>query len=294
VSDGVPGYGPKVAGDYAVRFLREAPGGAPAFLYLSFYAVHSAPGTTTADGYGLPDAGPYDDEDYRCDGAGSYRTPAFNEADVSDKPAFIQRQPLWQRPYPLRRACEALQTVDDSVDLVYRELQAQGRLGNTLWVLVADNGMAWGDHRAYGKTTPYSTHLPAYVRWSARWGDARRSVSEHASMVDLAPTIARAAGGHLGPYPTGQAAPDGQNLLGLLDGGGGPAREALLEEHHVGLDWLGLRTTDGRWHYVEWADGFVELYDLTVDPYELENVGDLGRLRRTVKDLSAMLDDLAQ
>ena len=25
------------------------------------------------------------------------------------------------------------------------------------------------------------------------------------------------------------------------------------------------------WHYVEWADGSVELYDLVADPYELES-----------------------
>jgi arylsulfatase A-like enzyme len=289
---GIPGYGPKVAGDYAVDFLQDAPAGAPAFLYLSFYAVHSGVETRTSDGYGLPDPGPYDDEDYRCDGVGSYRTPAYNEADVSDKPSFIRKRPLWERPYPLRYACETMQTVDDTIERVRLELQAQGRLKDTLWLLVADNGMAWGDHRDYGKSTPYSTHLPAYFRWPGRWGDGARTETHYGSMVDLAPTLADVADARLGPYPTGQSSPDGRSLVGALDGGAGPARAGLLEEHHVGKRWSGVRTTDGRWHYVEWADGFVELYDLSADPYELENAAYAPQRRRTVADLSKLLDDL--
>ena len=34
--------------------------------------------------------------------------------------------------------------------------------------------------------------------------------------------------------------------------------------------YLGLRTSD--YLYVEYADGFVELYDLKADPYEMENI----------------------
>lgn len=53
---------------------------------------------------------------------------------------------------------------------------------------------------------------------------------------------------------------------------------------------MGLRTSD--YLYVEYADGFVELYDLKADPYEMENVAsqtDAALLSR----LSQWLHELA-
>jgi len=45
----------------------------------------------------------------------------------------------------------------------------------------------------------------------------------------------------------------------------------VLESNFLGRKWWGLRTTDLHWHYVEWANGSVELYDLFQDPWEMEN-----------------------
>jgi arylsulfatase A-like enzyme len=101
--------------------------------------------------------------------------------------------------------------------------------------------------------------------------------------IDLAPTIADAAGARLGPFPSGQRRPDGVSLLPAIMSRGArqPSRPALFEEHRHeqwrNLRWFALRTTDrhplGRWHYVEWtASGERELYDLDADPWRLHNV----------------------
>jgi arylsulfatase A-like enzyme len=160
---------------------------------------------------------------------------------------------------------------------------------------VNDNGIGWGAHRLRGKGHPYANHLIGYVRWPGRWGDVPAVVDGYTPLIDWAPTLAEVGGATLGPYPMWSGGPDGRSLVALLDGGDPPDRDALLEEHrddvlHVpaGMPaWWGLRTTDGRWHYIEYDTGETELYDLAADPGELVNVW--GTDDPEVQDASAML-----
>ncbi len=159
------------------------------------------------------------------------------------------------------------------------ELQAEGRLDNTLLVFSTDNGMAWGQHRMSLKELPYATHVPLYMAWPARWGSRPRTVDEYTSNIDMAPTFCDAGGCALGPYPTGQSGPDGVSLLPLLDGRvPNLGRDALLETEWRKHPWAAVRTTNlnplGLWHYVEYQSGFRELYNLApdADPWEMDNV----------------------
>lgn len=264
-------YSTDVLRDKAIAFLQTAPAAEPVFMFLTPFATHAG-GKNRA-----PEAAPRHAIDSRCMSVGRYKSPAYAEEDISDKPAWVARIPMGSLDpggWPLRDACRALLSVDEMLGAVRAELMAQGRLANTLFVLVADNGMGWGDHRLAGKTWPYATHLPLWLRWDAAMGAGPSIVTAHASMVDLAPTLAAAAGTTLGPFPTGQASPDGVSLLNTMLTGVPPERDALLEEHD---GWAAVRTTDGLWQYVEYDTGEKELYDLTVDPWRLQNVaGDEG------------------
>ena len=109
--------------------------------------------------------------------------------------------------------------------------------------------------------------------------------------VDFAPTIAEMAGVVPPKYV------DGRSMLSLFDAASRPPISAwrsgyLLEFYGYNQqsededvsepistslpkskpkpEYLGLRTTD--YLYVEYQDGFVELYDLKTDPYEMENI----------------------
>jgi arylsulfatase A-like enzyme len=84
--------------------------------------------------------------------------------------------------------------------------------------------------------------------------------------VDLAPTLLRAAGVEPG------LTQDGTPLQPILDGDG--ERPPVLLEIYGRKDGdvFGVRTADNV--YAEHANGFVELYDLRRDPYELDNVAD--------------------
>ncbi len=205
--------------------------------------------------------------------------------------------------------CREMLGIDWVVKQVTDELQAEGRLDNTLLVFTADNGMAWGAHRAaQKKSLPYTTPVPLYFSFPARWGDEPRDVDDLVVNIDLAPTFCDIAGDacHLGPYPGGQAGPDGVSMLPLLDDPPAPWRSAAIEEHFLGPNsedsgftgWRAIRTDEthplGAWHYVEWANGFRELYDLTADPWELTNKANDPTKLVTRTQLAVQLETLWQ
>ena len=259
--------------DRAVNRLKAAPADKPVFAVFSSYDIH------------LPNiAMPQPPEKMAmCDSMQPWWTPNYNEADVSDKPAYVRAAPLLpnNNGWPMDQYCREMFAFDELVQRVTDELLAEGRLNNTLLVFTADNGMAWGAHRLQNKAVPYATPVPLYMAWSARWGITPRTISETVSNIDLAPTFCAAAGCTLGPYPTGQAHPDGLSLLDLVENGTSLGRDALLEQMPTqigkkgGPTWAAVRTTSesqlGLWHYMEYVTGERELYDLRADPYELNN-----------------------
>ena len=164
-----------------------------------------------------------------------------------------------------------LQAVDDGLAEVVSALQATGRLTNTMFVWIGDNGYSRSEHRWTGKQAAFEEdiRLPMVVRYDA-WTAALagRNAPQLVLNIDLAPTIAEAAGV---PIP---ATVDGRSLRPLLDGSGGSWRTSVLAEHLQGSGdsdpvptYCAIRTD--RYKYVAYATHEEELYDLRTDPYEL-------------------------
>lgn len=270
--DGVPVHRGGAEEDYATdvhaaqadEFIRTTPAEQPLFLFLSANAPH-LPATPARRHLDILADEPL------------HRPPSYNEADVSDKPAYVRKTARWgasrRAEMDARRLdmLRSLRAVDDMVGRVLRALAETGRLRETLIVFTSDHGYHWGEHRRAEKNTPYeeSVRVPFVVRYDAldRAAYASQALVQN---IDLAPTIADLAGATL-------AAPvDGVSLRGLLEGTTtqGPRSWALLEHHHGGVPvvptYCGLRRAD--WKYVLYADGFEELYNLRTDRYELRNV----------------------
>ena len=263
----------KVIAERTVARLRTADPAKPVFAVMSIYNTHAPhipmPGFESDPRYG------------QCDKMAPWNPPNYNEADVSDKPGYVRNRPLYpyKNGWPITQHCKEMLGVDWAARQVVSELRAQGRFDNTMFVFTADNGMDWGSHRLDLKQTPYSTPVPLYFSWPARWGNAPREEDEYTSNIDLAPTFCAVGGCSLGPFPGGQRRPDGVSLLPILDDPSRTlSRDALLETSWDTRVWAAVRTTDksdlGLWHYVENAGGFRELYNLDPDedPYELENL----------------------
>ena len=277
--------------DFITRAVDQAPN-QPFFAYVATFAPH-APAT------------PAPRHEAAYPGATAPRTAAWNETDVSDKPAWVRGQALLNATQIAdidqlyRRRLQSLLAVDELVARVVATLEAKGQLGQTYIVFTSDNGYHQGQHRMdSGKMTAYEEDLwvPLLVRGpGVAAGSSNGLITAN---VDHAPTLAELAG----------AAPpafvDGRSLLPLLQGQV-PAswRQVLLLEHkpdgndeaaravapagvqepddafqqggaHPDITaFTGLRTADG-WSYVEYESGEFELYDHSSDPQQLRNAYD--------------------
>jgi N-acetylglucosamine-6-sulfatase len=254
---------------------RRAARDAPFFLWTAYVAPHTGLPREPGD---PPFATPATANRHRDAFAGLAPplSPAFDESDVSDKPAGIARRPsftpdtllMLQESWQQRQ--ESLLAVDEGVAGIVRALRDAGELRNTLILFTSDNGYMTGEHRVKaGKVVPYepSIRVPLLMRGPGVPAGVVRD--EPVWNGDLAPTILAAAGAR-SPW-----AADGRSLWPLIRGKGRwPGRDILLEgpwrKRRGALLYTGLRTE--RHAYVEYSNGERELYDLATDPDQLDNL----------------------
>ncbi len=276
-------YSTTVLGGYAERFIREADAADPLFLMLTPFAPH-APRI----------AGPGDSAEVLDPWAPG---PNLPELDVADKPAHIRDLTLRTNTGPHAEArwaqqVRALRAVDAMIVDVVRALRETGRLHDTIIVFTADNGLALGEHRWNYKLVPYeeSIRVPMVMRYDPLTEGATPPAM--ALNVDIAPTVADLVG-----IPAPGA--EGRSLVPVLSGTRRSVRSGFLLEHEqyrAGRGeadpptFCGVRTD--RRLFVRYATGEEELYDLRLDPYELQNLADvpaygvrLERLRSRARTL---------
>lgn len=259
---GAGDYSTDVLAHEAVDFIRSAAAGDPLFLYFAPEAPHAPAIPAPGDGTAFTDLPPW-------------RPASYDEADVSDKPLWVRGLP---RLTPARQAqvdafrrdqYRSLLAVDRAINSILGALEQTGRLSNTLIVYTSDNGLAWGEHRWTKKEAPYEVviRVPMVLRWDDGGVIASSRPADQALNIDIAPTIAEAAGLDAPPM-------DGRSLLAVLRGERSPWRRDFLVEHLEGTNpvptYCAVRST--RWTYVRYSDGEEELYDLTADPDQLVNL----------------------
>jgi arylsulfatase A-like enzyme len=191
--------------------------------------------------------------------------------DVSDKPPWIRALPFVDEPGVHQARVDqyrALRAVDDAVKAIIGLQRHRFRFHNTLFIVISDNGVMWGEHRLTGKAVPYAsaTRVSLAIRWS---GHVAQGVVDGrlALNLDVPVTIAAAA----------EAVHDevaGRNLLQrwgrngfVLEANGGRLR--VPGGFVVRPAYCGWRTR--RYLFVKYANGLSELYDYARDPYELRN-----------------------
>jgi arylsulfatase A-like enzyme len=307
----------------AVNFItRTVAVGEPFFLYIGTYAPHG-PSTPAPRHVGL------------FAGVEAPKGGSFNEADMSDKPPLISQLPLLgpaqiaELDEKYRKRLQSMQAVDEMVASLVATLSSTGVLSNTYFVFTSDNGYHLGQHRLpAGKYTNYEEDLrvPLVVRGPGV--PISQTSSALVSTMDLAPTFAAIAGTTMPAYV------DGRSLVDLLAGGAGPVawrqvffleqypfssnvddglRGGLLEPPEPDDTWrlreeqeslcqsgidpepiyTGIRGV--RYKYVEHHACDRELYDLLVDPFELNNIYSLAgdAVRQELHDWLAAMEACA-
>ncbi|GAA4499132.1 hypothetical protein GCM10023191_045470 [Actinoallomurus oryzae] len=274
---------------------RSARAGQPFMMELATFAPHGPFTPAPRDAARFP-------------GLKAPRGPAFNEADMSDKPAWIKDHPeltakqINKIDTSFRKRAQAVQAVDKMLGDLQAALKANGVERDTYLVFGSDNGFHMGEHRlTQGKMTAYDTDVNVPLVVTGPGVAAGHRTSALAQNTDLCPTF-ETLGGVKVPD-----AVDGRSLTPFFTGDTvKDTRDAVLVEHH-GPDnavndpdrpteasgnppsYEAVRTAHEV--YVEYADGEREYYDLAKDPDELDNtVGRvpakrLARLRSTLHRL---------
>jgi N-acetylglucosamine-6-sulfatase len=274
-------YLTNVIAQQGLGFVDEAVAeGAPFMLNLWTFAPHAP-------------AVPAPRDAHRFNGLTAPRDASFDEADMSDKPAWLRdHAPLGDQQLAaideaFRDRVRTVQAVDRMVGRLQRRLRALGVARDTYIVFSSDNGYHLGQHRLTpGKLTAYDTDVRVPLIVTGPGVPAGRTVDALTQNTDLCPTFAELAGAPAPPRA------DGHSLVPLLHPGSdvGTAshwRDAVLIEHHGNVGAAGdpdappagsgnppsyeaLRSKDAL--YAEYADGERELYDLAADPLELSNL----------------------
>ncbi|MDH3704513.1 MAG: sulfatase-like hydrolase/transferase [Acidimicrobiia bacterium] len=258
--------------DQAQQLIQTAaPGPDPFFLYLAPYAPH----TSVTPMYAARHAGLFD-------GLSVPRTPDFNEADMSDKPAHIQQLPVLNASALAyldglyRDRLRSMMAVDEMIGALVAELSAAGELDDTYIMLTSDNGFSLGHNRLEAKKLPYDrmTRVGMLVRGPGI--PAGVDANHLLGHTDIAPTLLELAKGSTPDWS------DGNSFASVLfDPANTPLdgiRDSVVIENWADKNQRG-QTIEGRYTavrqvdsvYVDWDNGEREYYDLAADPLQLDN-----------------------
>ena len=249
--------------------------GGPFFLQVGFLAPHAGGPRGPDDPLSFQTPEPAPRHRGALAGAALPPSPAFNEADVSDKPVSLQALPpipaglAGRIDYNVRQRLETLLAVDEAVARVVGALEAAGELDDTLVMFTSDNGFLNGEHRVpREKQLLYEPSIRVPFLMRGPGVPAGRRSGDLVGNIDIVPTIVDATGAAPG------LAMDGRSLLPLArDRTLADGRDILIERGQEGRNrstvYAGLRT--GRYVYAEYLDGERELYDLERDPDQLRS-----------------------
>jgi arylsulfatase A-like enzyme len=289
----------------AVRMIRRyVPRRKPLFMVVDQFAPHRSGGPSLVQRCAPPGPEPaVADRDLFAD-APLPQPPSFNEADVSDKPSFIQaREPFaddrleaLERTY--RCTLASLREVDRGVGEIWKALGSAGERSNTAIVFTSDNGLYFGEHRlSFEKIVPYreSLEVPLAMRLPRSTKPRPRpglEVTQLVANLDLTATILDLA--KADPCRTRHDCRtlDGRSLLPLAAGRNGQwpgARRIPLEldtggrpaDAYSSCAYTGVRTQTEIYlehTSVAGADRTcapaheLEHYDLASDPFQLTNL----------------------
>ncbi|HJO25558.1 MAG: sulfatase-like hydrolase/transferase [Myxococcota bacterium] len=194
--------------------------------------------------------------------------------------------------------------VDAEIARMYRDLGAMGWGDGTLWVVTSPYGWGLGNHllhRAARHVYEAQVRVPLWIHAPGGEFDAL-GVQEVVGQIDLAPTLLELAGGEA-PEPSWR----GRSLVPLLAGDALAPRAVLVQrgpagvsKTEVGEPWRSdadlAAIVEQRWKLIRDSSGAEELYDVTEDPFELDERSgsaaqpEIERLRRLLADRLAEIN----
>jgi len=213
--------------------------------------------------------------------------PSFNEAHVSDKPFYVRNLPLIDRrkfneiQSRWRTRSECLQSLDRGVAAIMQAMEINGLLADTHVIFTSDNGFLEGEHRiARAKDFLYEEGAGTPLYWRQPSGYAA-PCPHPVSNIDISATMVELSGA------TARRLLDGKSLSPILENVSADWNSAtLLQSSRC----VGIATRHYR--YIEWGRGDIELYDMTVDRFQMNNKAGRPEYEHVQRACSEAMQDL--
>jgi choline-sulfatase len=162
----------------------------------------------------------------------------------------------------------AVSYVDDKLGELLRALELTGLRDQTIVLFASDHGEALGERGLWYKMTFFedSARVPLVFHGPKRF--MPRRVAENVSLVDLLPTLVELADGSFEPVDP----LDGASLLPVLHGRTQPSDAVAAEYLAEGTHAPCVMLRRGPFKYINCPGDPDQLYDLSRDPLELDNL----------------------
>lgn len=198
--------------------------------------------------------------------------------------------------YKFKKLLECLNAVDESLGQVLATLEEMGELDNTVIIYSSDNGYFMGEHGYWDKRIAYenSMKIPMLIRYPEKIS-AGTVIDQNALNIDLAPTILELAGVEQPNYM------QGESFLSLFDKDKDHSdwRNSFMFEYYVddaypyaGPTMLAIKNDDYKLIDAFLEDDIDELYDLSKDPGEMNNLINDDNYEALEQQLRQELDSL--
>jgi arylsulfatase A-like enzyme len=194
------------------------------------------------------------------------------------RPGLLTEQELANREEIVGRYDSAIAYLDAEIEFLLEELRRRGRLQNTLLIVTSDHGELFGRHGIFDHgnslyeeviQVPLILHLPGRVPGGLRVSSPVSHRDLPATILDLAlPGQPHALGGLTLVEGWNSTALAERPVISEIDRANFPG---IPEDWPVRRGWLKTLIL-GKWKFILHEDGSEELYDLSVDALERNNL----------------------
>jgi len=170
--------------------------------------------------------------------------------------------------------------LDHHIGRIFEQLKKSGQWENTIIIFSGDNGLSMGEHGLFGKQNLYELggmHVPLVISGPGiRQGKSEAFVY----LMDLFPTFADFAGAKI---PDGV---EGKSIAPILSGRQRKVRNVLYTAYRH----CQRAIRDEQWKLIRYPlVDRTQLFDLTKDPHELENLADRPEQAARIATMMALL-----
>lgn len=272
------GFSTDLFADAAINYLNNYAKGErkkPFFCYVAFTAPHD-PRSPRKDYIGMyPDGSiplpgnfkalhpfEFDDMNIRDETLAPWpRTPEIIQQSLSDYYALISH-------------------LDNRIGDIIETLKKQGLFENTIIVYAADNGLAIGSHGLLGKQDLYEHSMKVPLILSGP-GILKNEVRDAlVYLYDIFPSLSDLCGL---PAPSGI---DGKDFVQVLLGKEKEVRSSLYTAYRNTV--RAVRTDE--WKLIRYPQrNYTQLFNLKLDPLEIDNLADLPEYKSKVDEMDSLL-----